>query len=70
MAGDMIGEYSFDHPLVVGERIVLLDMSHYTMVKTSNFNGVRLPSIVLRHQDGHYELVKKFGYEVYRDRLG
>ena len=70
LAGDMIGEYSFDHPLVVGERIVLLDMSHYTMVKTSNFNGVRLPSIVLRHQDGHYELVKKFGYEVYRDRLG
>ena len=70
LAGDMIGEYSFDHPLVVGERIVLLDMSHYTMVKTSNFNGVRLPSIVLRHQDGQYELVKKFGYEVYRDRLG
>jgi carboxynorspermidine decarboxylase len=70
LAGDMIGEYSFDHPIVVGERIVLLDMSHYTMVKTSNFNGVRLPSIVLRHQDGQYELVKKFGYEVYRDRLG
>ena len=70
LAGDMIGEYSFDHPLVVGERIVLLDMSHYTMVKTSNFNGVRLPSIVLRHQDGQYELVKQFGYEVYRDRLG
>ena len=70
LAGDMIGEYSFDHPLVVGERIVLLDMSHYTMVKTSNFNGVRLPSIVLRQQDGQYELVKKFGYEVYRDRLG
>jgi carboxynorspermidine decarboxylase len=70
LAGDMIGEYSFDHPLIVGERIVLLDMSHYTMVKTSNFNGVRLPSIVLRHQDGQYELVKQFGYEVYRDRLG
>ena len=70
LAGDVIGDYSFDHELEVGERIVLLDMSHYTMVKTSNFNGVRLPSICLRHPDGRYELVKKFGYDSYRDRLG
>lgn len=69
LAGDVIGDYAFDHPLSVGERIVLLDMSHYTMVKTSNFNGVRLPSIALRHPDGRYELVKRFGYESYRDRL-
>jgi carboxynorspermidine decarboxylase len=69
LAGDMIGAYSFDKPLEIGQRIVLLDMSHYTMVKTSNFNGVRLPSIVLRHLDGSYELVKKFGYDSYRDRL-
>ncbi len=69
LAGDMIGAYSFDQPLAIGQRIVLLDMSHYTMVKTSNFNGVRLPSIVLRHQAGNYELVKKFGYESYKDRL-
>ena len=70
LAGDMIGAYSFDHPLQVGDRLVFLDMSHYTMVKTSNFNGVRLPSIVLRQADGSYELIKRFGYESYRDRLG
>jgi carboxynorspermidine decarboxylase len=70
LAGDVIGDYSFDHRLQVGERIVLLDMSHYTMVKTSNFNGVRLPSIVLRHPDDRYELVKRFGYESYSERLG
>jgi carboxynorspermidine decarboxylase len=69
LAGDVLGDYSFDHELQVGERIVLLDMSHYTMVKTSNFNGVRLPSIALRHADDRYELVKRFGYESYRDRL-
>ena len=69
LAGDAIGDYSFDKPLKTGDRITLLDMSHYTMVKTSNFNGVRLPSIALRHADGSYELVKKFGYDSYRDRL-
>jgi carboxynorspermidine decarboxylase len=70
LAGDVIGDYSFDHPLAEGDRIVLLDMSHYTMVKTSTFNGVRLPSLVLRHPDDRYELVRRFGYESYRDRLG
>jgi carboxynorspermidine decarboxylase len=70
LAGDVIGDYSFDHQLSVGERIVLLDMSHYTLVKTSNFNGVRLPSIALRHGDDSYQLIKTFGYESYRDRLG
>jgi carboxynorspermidine decarboxylase len=70
LAGDVIGDYSFDTPLNEGDRIVLLDMSHYTMVKTTTFNGVRLPSIVLRHPDDRYELVRRFGYESYRDRLG
>ena len=69
LAGDVIGDYSFDHELKVGDRLVLLDMSHYTMVKTSNFNGVRLPSIALKHGDGLYELVKKFGYDSYKSRL-
>ena len=69
LAGDVIGSYSFDHELKVGDRLTFLDMSHYTMVKTSNFNGVRLPSIALRHADGTYELVKRFGYDSYRDRL-
>lgn len=70
LAGDVIGDYSFDHELSIGERLVFLDMSHYTLVKTSNFNGVRLPSIALRHADNRYQLVKRFGYESYRDRLG
>lgn len=70
LAGDVIGTYSFDHELRVGERLTFLDMAHYTMVKTTNFNGVRLPSIAFRHPDGRYELVKRFGYESYRDRLG
>lgn len=69
LAGDVIGDYSFDLPLQIGQRLTFLDMAHYTVVKTSNFNGVKLPSIALRHQDGSYELVKQFGYEVYRDRL-
>lgn len=69
LAGDSIGDYSFAAPLTVGQRLTLMDMSHYTMVKTSNFNGVRLPSIALRHADGRYELVKRFGYDSYRDRL-
>jgi len=69
LAGDVVGDYSFDQPLQIGQRLVLLDMSHYTMVKTSNFNGVRLPSIVLRYPDDRYELIKSFGYEYYRDRL-
>lgn len=69
LAGDIIGDYSFDRELKIGDRLVLLDMSHYTMVKTSNFNGVRLPSIVLKDADGQYQLVKKFGYESYKDRL-
>ncbi len=69
LAGDVIGDYSFKTPLEVGQKLVFLDMSHYTMVKTSNFNGVRLPSVTLRHPDDRYEVVKRFEYEVYRDRL-
>jgi carboxynorspermidine decarboxylase len=69
LAGDVIGDYSFDQALTIGTRLVFLDMSHYTLVKTSNFNGVRLPSIALRYPDDRYELVKTFGYEYYRDRL-
>ena len=70
LAGDVIGDYSLDQELKVGDRLTFLDMSHYTMVKTSNFNGVKLPSIALKHSDGNYELVKKFGYDSYKSRLG
>jgi len=69
LAGDEIGMYSFDKPLKPGDRIVFEDMAHYTMVKNTAFNGVRLPAIVLRRADGGIEIVRAFGYEDYRDRL-
>ncbi|SMF43809.1 carboxynorspermidine decarboxylase [Pseudobacteriovorax antillogorgiicola] len=69
LAGDVLGEYSFDEPLEVGDRLSILDMSHYTIVKTSNFNGVQLPAITLIDQDGNYKTVKEFPYETFKDRL-
>ena len=70
LAGDMIGSYSFDSPLEVGDKLVLEDMGHYTMVKTTTFNGVRLPSIALYDpRDDSYHVQREFAYEDYRDRL-
>ncbi len=69
LAGDVIGEYSFDRPLQVGDRVIFDDMIHYTMVKTTFFNGVKHPDIGIWHSDGHYELVRSFGYEEYRSKL-
>ncbi|MDP4644558.1 MAG: carboxynorspermidine decarboxylase [Opitutales bacterium] len=69
LAGDVIGDYSFAEPLTIGQRLVFLDMSHYTMVKNSTFNGVPLPAISLYHPDTGLETVRKFGYEDYRNRL-
>ena len=70
LAGDVIGEYSFPEPLKVGSRITFLDMAHYTMVKNNTFNGVRLPSIALYDpQKDETRVVRKFGYEDYRNRL-
>ena len=68
LAGDLLGDYSFNEPLAVGDRLVLTDMAHYTMVKTTTFNGVRLPSIVL-HNRGNINLIREFGYEDYKNRL-
>ncbi len=69
LAGDVVGDYSFDLPLEIGQRLVFLDMSHYTMVKNSTFNGVPLPSICLYHPDTGLEVIRNFGYEDYRNRL-
>lgn len=69
LAGDVIGEYSFDRPLAVGDRIVFEDMIHYTMVKTTMFNGVNHPSIAIQHNDGRVEVVRNFGYQDYERRL-
>ncbi len=69
LAGDEIGVYAFDEPLQVGDRLVFEDMAHYTMVKNTTFNGVRLPAIALKRLSGDCEVVRNFGYEDYRDRL-
>lgn len=70
LSGDVIGDYSFDAPLEIGDRIVFHDMSHYTMVKNTTFNGVQLPSIAILQQDGEIETIRTFGYEDYKTRLG
>ncbi|WP_293911326.1 carboxynorspermidine decarboxylase [Deinococcus sp.] len=69
LAGDVIDEYAFDHALQVGERVIFDDMIHYTMVKTSFFNGVKHPDIGIWHADGTYELVREFGYDQFRAKL-
>lgn len=69
LAGDVIGLYSFDSPLQPGDRIIFEDMMHYTMVKTSFFNGVEHPGIGILRRDGRFELIRKFTYEDFRDRL-
>lgn len=69
LAGDQMGEYSFDATLKLGDRLIFEDMAHYTMVKNTMFNGVRLPAIVLRRASGDFEVVRKFNYEDYRNRL-
>ncbi len=69
LAGDYMSAYGFDRPLQVGDRIVFEDMIHYTMVKTTTFNGVRHPDIALLHANGQLEVVRRFGYEDYKCRL-
>ena len=69
LAGDIIGDYSFDKPLEVGDKVIFEDMIHYTMVKTTTFNGIKLPSIVIKHDEKNYEIVKNFGYNDYKMRL-
>jgi len=69
LAGDVMGDWLFDRPLSVGDEIIFEDMIHYTMVKTSMFNGVAHPSIGIVRRDGRHELLREFRYEDYRDRL-
>ena len=69
LAGDHMGDYSFDKPLNVGDRIVFDDMIHYTMVKTTTFNGVNLPAIGMVQTDGTFKLIREYGYESFKDRL-
>jgi carboxynorspermidine decarboxylase len=70
LAGDVIGDYSFARPLQVGQRLVFEDMAYYSMVKTTTFNGVRLPSIaVWNSASGAIRVVREFGYEDFKERL-
>lgn len=69
LAGDVIGDYSFDEPLSIGDQVIFLDMAHYTMVKNTTFNGVRLPAIATWEPEAGLKVVKRFGYADYRDRL-
>lgn len=70
LAGDVVGDYSFAEPLAIGDRLVFNDMSHYTMVKTTTFNGVQLPAICLYHpRQDRLEVIRRFGYMDYRSRL-
>ena len=71
LAGDLIGDYSFDEPLQAGDRLVFEDMAHYSMVKTTMFNGVQHPAIALMDsdRDGTLKVVRRFTYEDFKHRL-
>ena len=69
LAGDIIGDYSFDAPLTEGTRLTFGDMALYTMVKTNTFNGMPLPAIFWRGEDGKLRVVRRFGYQDFKERL-
>ena len=69
LSGDYMGSWQFNHDLEIGEEVIFEDMIHYTTVKTNTFNGVTHPSIGLLHKDGTLEILRRFGYEDYRNRM-
>ena len=69
LSGDVMGEWSFEKELFPGDKIIFLDMIHYTMVKTTTFNGVHHPSIGIWTSNGKFKLLREFGYEDYKNRL-
>jgi len=69
LSGDFMDGWVFDHELSVGEEIVFEDMIHYTTVKTTMFNGITHPAIAMLHMDGRLEMLRRFGYEDYRERM-
>ena len=70
LAGDVIGDYSFDREIAVGDRLYFEDMAIYSMVKNNTFNGMCLPSIAVMDEKGVCRVVKRFGYEDFKERLG
>lgn len=69
LAGDIIGEYSFDKEIKIGDRLYFEDMAIYSMVKNNTFNGIPLPSIACLYEDGECRIIKEFGYEDFKGRL-
>ena len=69
LSGDFMGDWSFDQPLQVGDRLIFEDMIHYTIVKTTMFNGIPHPAIALWSQDDKLVLYREFGYEDYKHRM-
>lgn len=69
LAGDIIGDYSFDKPLHVGQKIIFEDQIHYTFVKNTTFNGIKLPSLAILRKDGRLDVIKEFGFKEYKNRL-
>jgi len=70
LAGDIIGDYSFDQPLAIGDRLAFQDMAIYSMVKTNTFNGIVLPSIATYDPETDaFTIIREFGYLDYKNRL-
>jgi carboxynorspermidine decarboxylase len=69
LSGDFMGSWQFDHELQIGEEVIFEDMIHYTTVKTTTFNGITHPSIAMLHEDGTLEVLRRFCYEDYRNRM-
>lgn len=69
LAGDFVGTYGFNQALQPGDQLIFEDMMHYTMVKTTTFNGIGHPSIGIRKTNGAFELIREFGYDDYKSRL-
>ncbi len=69
LAGDIMGDYSFDKPLQIGDKIIFEDQMHYTMVKATTFNGIKLPAIAAEKSNGKIEILREFGYEDFKARL-
>ncbi|MBR6303795.1 MAG: carboxynorspermidine decarboxylase, partial [Lachnospiraceae bacterium] len=69
LAGDIIGDYSFDEEIKIGDRLVFEDMAIYSMVKNNTFNGMPLPDIDLFTKEGEVKVIKRFGYKDFKERL-
>ena len=69
LSGDFMGYWAFEKPLQIGQKVIFEDMIHYTTVKTTMFNGIHHPSLVMQHLDGSQEVLRQYKYEDYRDRM-